>query len=101
MASKSTRSAGQKGAPKKASPKRPRGATGKKKPFNKLRTVKGLLEEVAEELHAKKGKPSVSDFIRLLELEKTLRGDKRGKIEVAWVEPEQAANSDDTSGSEK
>ncbi len=77
-------------APSKRRPAQKRAGKGRsrRKPkFDKLEVVETLLKEVAEELKAKKGKPTVTDFIRLLELRKELRGEEPAPIEVTWVDP--------------
>ena len=61
-------------------------AAGPMKDPDKLLLVEKLLREVAIELQTQRPKPSIADFIRLLELQKELARERPRSIEVTWVD---------------
>jgi len=64
----------------KAAPARPRRKSKKK-------LVEQVIENIEKKLTSKDLKPSVGDFIRLLQLEKELEEEQPKEIKVSWVEP--------------
>jgi hypothetical protein len=88
--------AARKTASQKAEPKKPAISGGTRKrtaarltEASKLRIVRGLIARLHERMEEEDGlKGSLSDLIRLLQLEKELAPDRPHKITVQWVDPE-------------
>jgi signal recognition particle GTPase len=49
--------------------------------------VEGMIEKLEKKLTSEDVKPSVSDLIRLLQLDKELEDEQPREIKVSWVEP--------------
>jgi hypothetical protein len=72
------------------------GATGKapvakkapKKKPSQAQVVKDLLRNAAVKLKKKESKPSLGEYIRLLQLQKELEAEEPREIRVSWVETE-------------
>lgn len=62
-------------------------ASKSKKRFDKAAFVERLLVEMARRLEESDIKPSLGDFLRLMQLEKELKDEIPSSIEVTWVEP--------------
>ena len=77
-----------KGASKRAAPKRAR---------NKARTISRMIAKIENKLTSDELKPSVGDFIRLLQLEKELDEEQPKEIKVSWVEAEEQDESGNVS----
>jgi hypothetical protein len=63
----------------------------KKAPQKKLsqaQVVKDLLRNAAVKLKKKDSKPSLGEYIRLLQLQKELEAEEPREIRVTWVETE-------------
>ncbi len=69
--------------PRKASPKAQRN---RKK---KAALVKKVIQNIEQKLEANELKPTVGDFIRLLQLDKELDEEQPREIKVSWVEPDE------------
>jgi hypothetical protein len=54
---------------------------------NKAAFVRDVIRRIEDKL-TDDAKPSVGDFIRLLQLEKELEEEQPKEIQVSWVEPE-------------
>jgi hypothetical protein len=59
-----------------------------KKARNKAELVSKVIEKIEARLQSDELKPTVGDFIRLLQLEKELEEEQPREIEVSWVEPD-------------
>jgi len=59
-----------------------------KRPRNKAALVKHVIRKITSKLENDELKPTVGDFIRLLQLEKELAEETPREIKVTWVEPE-------------
>jgi len=57
------------------------------KPQSKAESVKRAIELFEEKLAEGKMKPTVGEYLRLLELQKELDEDELKEIKVTWVEP--------------
>lgn len=55
---------------------------------NKAELVSNVIAAIEAKLNANELKPTVGDFIRLLQLEKELGEEQPREIKVSWVEPE-------------
>lgn len=67
-----------------------KGKTGKdRRRPNKARLVTKVIRKLEKKLEADELKPTVGDFIRLLQLEKELDDEQPQEIKVSWVEPEE------------
>jgi hypothetical protein len=53
----------------------------------KAELVSKVIERIEEKLESGEMKPTVGDFIRLLQLEKELTEEQPREIKVSWVEP--------------
>jgi len=53
----------------------------------RLRRIDSLLDMVEEKLGERNFRPSVGDFVRLLQLRKELEDERPREITVTWVEP--------------
>lgn len=67
-------------ASKKRAPRRAR---------NKARLISRVIAKIEDKLESDDLKPSVGDFIRLLQLEKELDEEQPKEIKVSWVESEE------------
>ena len=55
---------------------------------SKAKLVRDVIQKMEQKLESEDLKPSVGDFIRLLQLEKELNEEKQPKeIKVSWVDP--------------
>ncbi len=54
---------------------------------SKVKLVEQVIENLEKKLESNELKPSVGDFIRLLQLEKELEQEQPREIKVSWVEP--------------
>jgi len=54
---------------------------------NKAELVSKVIEKIEQKLESGEMKPTVGDFIRLLQLEKELTEEQPREIKVSWVEP--------------
>ena len=68
------------GTSKKKSPRRAR---------NKAQLISRVIAKIEDKLTSEELKPSVGDFIRLLQLEKELDEEQPKEIKVSWVETEE------------
>ncbi len=57
---------------------------------SKKTLVKQVIQQFGQKLEKDEVKPTVGDFIRLLQLEKELLDESPKEIKVSWVEPEPA-----------
>jgi hypothetical protein len=62
--------------------------TGTRKP-SKAKLVTKVIRKIEKKLEADELKPTVGDFIRLLQLEKELEDEQPREIKVSWVEPDE------------
>ncbi len=77
------------GATTKASRAKPR------RTRDKAAFVREVISKIEEKLRKDDAKPSVGDFIRLVQLEKELEEEEQPKeIQVSWVEPERSGEDD-------
>ena len=60
-----------------------------KRARNKQALVKQAIQQIGEKIENNELKPTVGDFIRLLQLEKELLEEAPKEIKVSWVEPEE------------
>jgi vacuolar-type H+-ATPase subunit E/Vma4 len=67
----------------KAAEKKP----GRKRRKKKAQLVSKVIERIEEKLESGEMKPTVGDFIRLLQLEKELAEEQPREIKVSWIEP--------------
>jgi len=65
--------------------KQPEG--GRSRARNKAELVHTVIQKIEERLIKEELKPTVGDFIRLLQLEKELEDEQPREITVSWVEP--------------
>jgi hypothetical protein len=56
-------------------------------PQGKAESVKKAIELFETKLREGKMKPTVAEYVRLLELQKEIDGDELREIKVTWVEP--------------
>lgn len=63
---------------------------------SKAELVSKVIEEFEKKLNSDQLKPTVGDFIRLLQLEKELEEEQPREIEVTWVEPDEKKDASDT-----
>jgi hypothetical protein len=61
---------------------------------SKAELVSKVLQKMEQKLASDALKPTVGDFIRLLQLEKELAEEAPKEIEVSWVEPEEKSEKD-------
>jgi hypothetical protein len=62
---------------------------------DKAAFVREVISKIEEKLRTDDTKPSVGDFIRLVQLEKELEEEEQPKeIQVSWVEPERTGGDD-------
>ena len=59
-----------------------------KRAKDKKALVKQAIRQIGEKIENNELKPTVGDFIRLLQLEKELLEEAPREIKVSWVEPE-------------
>jgi hypothetical protein len=64
-----------------------RAAEKKRRGRKKADLVSKFIERIEEKLESGEMKPTVGDFIRLLQLEKELTEEQPREIKVSWVEP--------------
>jgi hypothetical protein len=57
---------------------------------DKVKVIGDVIAKMEAKLTSEELKPSVGDFIRLLQFEKELKEEQPREIEVSWVEPENA-----------
>lgn len=57
------------------------------------RLINSLVEEVGKHLKANKGKASVGDYIRLLQIQKDMEEGLTREIQVTWVEQPKESES--------
>jgi vacuolar-type H+-ATPase subunit E/Vma4 len=74
-------------AAEKAAGKKP----GRKRRKKKAQLVSKVIERIEEKLESGEMKPTVGDFIRLLQLEKELIEEQPREIKVSWVEPDEGS----------
>jgi hypothetical protein len=72
-----------------SAPKRPRRKS-------KAALVSKVIEKIEQKLDSDQLKPTVGDFIRLLQLEKELKEEQPKEIKVSWVEPKEEEDASDT-----
>jgi len=72
-------------AGRKPPSRKPKGSPEKPKTESEL--VNEAIKEFEQKLKEKEIKPTVGDFIRLLQLKKELKADEPREIKVSWVEP--------------
>ncbi len=60
-----------------------------KRAKNKKALVKQAIRQIGEKIESNELKPTVGDFIRLLQLEKELLEESPKEIKVSWVEAEE------------
>ncbi len=65
--------------------------------ISKAELVSRVLEKMEKTMVAEGVKPTVGDFIRLVQLEKELAEEQPKEIKVSWVEPEKTSEKDDAS----
>ncbi len=63
--------------------------------ISKAELVSRVLEKMEQTMVAEGVKPTVGDFIRLVQLEKELAEEQPKEIRVSWVEPEKKSEKDD------
>jgi len=74
-------------------------ATKKRRRRTKKQLIAEVIGKIEERIDQKEFKPTVGDFIRLLQLEREMEEEKQPKeIKVSWVEPEEEAGD---AGSER
>jgi hypothetical protein len=71
-------------------------AKGQKRGRKEATLVKMVMESIEEKLRANELKPTVGDFIRLLQLEKELGEEQPKEIKVSWIEPSEKEHASDT-----
>lgn len=78
--------------------KRPRKARSKRQTRSQkpAALVKMVMENIHDKLKANELKPTVGDFIRLVQLEKELGEEQPREIKVSWVEPSEKEHASDT-----
>jgi hypothetical protein len=64
---------------------------------NKAELISRVLENIENKLTSQELKPSVGDFIRLLQLEKELEEEQPKEIKVSWVEAEEQGGPESVS----
>ncbi len=62
--------------------------TARRRTKNKVKLIGDVIAKMEAKLKSEDLKPSVGDFIRLLQLEKELKEEQPREIEVSWVEPD-------------
>jgi hypothetical protein len=70
-----------------ALPKKGKTGTRTSKP-SKAKQVTKVIRKIEKKLEADELKPTVGDYIRLLQLERELEDEQPREIKVSWVEPE-------------
>ncbi len=82
-------STGQKGTSPKAGAGKTEKKTGVRSEgtIDKAALIDKLLHSIQKQISGKEMKGTVSDFIRLLQLQKELEEEQPREIEVRWVEP--------------
>ncbi len=65
---------------------------------SKAELVSEVLQKMEQRLVSDELKPTVGDFIRLLQLEKELAEEQPKEIKVSWVEPGAKSEKDDADG---
>lgn len=68
-------------------------ATPRKK--SKAKLVSQMIERLEQKISKDELKPTVGDFIRLLQLEKDLEEEQPREIKVSWVEPSDKGHAPD------
>ncbi len=64
----------------------------------KAALVSRVLRKMQKKLASDDLKPTVGDFIRLLQLEKELEDEQPREIKVSWVDPEQKNENNNADG---
>ena len=62
--------------------------------LGKAKSVKKAIELFEEKLAKGDVKPTVGEFVRLLELQKEIDADEPREIKVTWVEPDETESSE-------
>ena len=60
----------------------------------KAQIVEQILEQVEQKISEGEVKATLSDYIRLVQLQKELEAEEPGEITVRWVDPKEAAEED-------
>jgi hypothetical protein len=71
--------------------------SGKKQGRNKTELISRVIANIESKLISEELKPSVGDFIRLLQLEKELDEEQPKEIKVSWVEAEEQSEPENVS----
>lgn len=66
---------------------------GRKPTLGKARSVKKAIELFEQKLAQGEVKPTVGEYVRLLELQKEISADEPREIRVTWVEPDETESS--------
>lgn len=64
------------------------------RPLTKAELVGSVIKNIEEKLKRNELKPTVGDFIRLVQLKKELDEEQPREIEVSWVEPAQESEKE-------
>jgi len=78
---------------KKTRVKKPRAPRRRRQHAQEL--VEQVIEKMEQKLKSDEVKPSVGDFIRLLQFEKELEEEQPREIKVSWVEPREEEHAGD------
>lgn len=80
------------------SKKRPRKTSSKaeRRRRKEAALVEKVIQNIEEKLNSDQLKPTVGDFIRLLQLEKELAEEPPKEIKVSWVEPSEKEHASET-----
>jgi hypothetical protein len=79
---------------KNAEEKEGTGKNGRRTRKEPAKRVEELLWALEQKLRADEFKPTVADFIRLLQLHKEFGSTKPRKLEVTWIDPPKPADLD-------
>jgi hypothetical protein len=60
----------------------------------KAEIVEQILEQVEQKISEGEVKATLSDYIRLVQLQKELEGEEPGEITVRWVDPKDETEED-------
>lgn len=63
---------------------------------SKAELVKEVILKIEQKLDRNELKPTVGDFIRLLQLEKELEEEQPKEIKISWVEPDEKEHAPGT-----
>jgi hypothetical protein len=64
------------------------------RPLTKAELVGNVIKDIEGKLSRNELKPTVGDFIRLVQLKKELDEEQPREIEVSWVEPNQESEKE-------